>query len=399
MPPFLKALVLLAAIVYLLPGCTTHNLDIRDSEDVNIETSVSGSDIGIEVVIPFDPPSSIGLFNNDARAVTDPSNEQLNALDDLINSKLPGAQTTEDLKKQLARCGENPSACEIQFESSSDDTTAEKEPVSELESELQSIHNIPDTPGSHLVVRESSTLIISLSDARFRSVTLGDDSRLVISSDFTKWILHTLDLKVGRGVQIVARGKDGSSGHDGRSGTHASRDCQNGNNGENSGHGEDGTNGVSIEIKTVSILLTDKVTIDSSAGSGGDGGVGGRGGNGGRADRSDGCAGGAGGAGGRGGDAGSGGDGGDLSIRYVHANPIDGNQLDNSAISKLIHHVSDPGTPGSPGGGGQGGSGGAGRGDVAFGVGGQPGGSGGKAGASGHSSKPGETGTMLLSDE
>ena len=263
-------------------------------------------------------------------------------------------------------------------------------PISELEQQLDYITNLRDDPNNHLVIHDDQTLVVNR-DQSLLSVTLNDNSTLIVRTDTSDWTLHTLRMEVGQGVQIKGRGEDGGDGLAGEPGSDAQRDCENGTNGADGKPGEDGTNGVSITIKTVSLIVAGQLKVDTSGGSGGDGGAGGSGGNGGKADRSEMCRGGSGGPGGRGGDAGKAGNGGNLSIRYVRAYSDDKETLDVDQVKDLIRHDRDPGGPGLPGSSGPGGSGGPGREGEFFGIGSQPGGHAGNDGSPGLEGGPGRT--------
>ena len=269
---------------------------------------------------------------------------------------------------------------------------ADDAPISELEQELEYITDLRDDPNNHLVVHADQTLVVNRDHYQsLRSVTLNDNSTLIVRTDTSDWTLHTLRMEVGQGVQIKGRGEDGGDGPAGEPGSHAQGDCENGTNGTDGRRGEDGTNGVSITIKTVSLIVAGQLKVDTSGGSGGDGGAGGSGGNGGKADRSEMCRGGSGGPGGRGGDAGKAGNGGNLSIRYVRAYSDDKETLDVDQVKDLIRHDRDPGGPGLPGSSGPGGSGGPGREGEFFGLGSQPGGHAGNDGSPGLEGGPGRT--------
>ena len=273
------------------------------------------------------------------------------------------------------------------------DTGPTPRPPTLAEELQQRLSNVSDDPVNHLVVHNGQTFTVNETEAIYRSVTLGDNSKLELSPELTRWNLQTLKLKVGQNVQILGRGKDGDEGRLGSPGDHSPRDCSNGNDGTEGKRGVRGTNGIHIDIKTIDLNFVGRLTVDTSGGSGGKGGDGGNGGNGGRADRSDRCSGGNGGRGGEGGDGGNAGSGGNLSISYVHASADGEGPIDQ--WTNYITHLNSAGSVGLLGSGGQGGDGGAGRGASLV-IDGQPGGSNGNAGNSGESGNPGSAGSTQI---
>lgn len=221
---------------------------------------------------------------------------------------------------------------------------------------------------------------IRKSDSKYKKVNFGDNSTLILSSD---WNLRAQSLQIGNNVHIIGKGVDGVAGEHGGPGKDAKADCTDGSNGKDGKAGKNGGNGLNIFIQA------DKAEIGSlmakiPGGSGGNGGAGGDGGKGGKADRSDSCPGGRGGDGGNGGKAGNGGDGGRLRLS--------GSWKCLDKTRDCITVYAERGEAGQPGSGGKGGAGGPGRGAWLLG-GGQPSGSRGNDGEYGAEGESGETGS------
>ena len=212
---------------------------------------------------------------------------------------------------------------------------------------------------THLEVPRNKTYTVSSADMTFGSVTLQENSTLIVPSKFAKVTLHTKKFVTEKGAKIVARGKVGIGGKDGGKGKNGST-CEIGNIGRRGEPGLDGEDGSSVEIFTTDFVLADSLTVDTSGGNGGNGGRGGNGGNGGGASRSEGCGGRDGGNGENGGRAGDGGDSGALSIHYVDVYLLENMPIRLSIVRTLVKHVATPGTAGLPGEAGNGGFGGPG---------------------------------------
>ena len=238
---------------------------------------------------------------------------------------------------------------------------APSSPVHELERNLTKFFTSgQDIPKTDLVVLKNKTHTIKSATETFGSVTLQENSTLIVPSAFAKVTLHIQKFVTEKGAKVVARGRVGNDGKDGGKGKNGSSACADGDNGRSGGPGLNGKDGSSVEIFTIDFVLAGGLIVDTSGGNGGNGGRGGNGGNGGEASRSAGCGGGDGGAGGTGGRAGNGGASGALSIHYVRAYSSGDAPISLPIVRTRVKHMATPGTAGLPGQAGNGGFGGQG---------------------------------------
>ena len=276
-------------------------------------------------------------------------------------------------------------------EIANNDTSPHDDEDSELESKLPALDNLSDTAADPLVVKAGETYTAKNTLDRFRSVTLQQNSKLEIPTDFSEWTLNTDKLHVGSGARIVGSGKVGNNGVPGNAGNNGPADCVSGKDGSAGQDGGNGSNGTSITLFVVDLVVDENLEIDTRGGAGGNGGAGGRGGSGGKADRSKRCRGANGGNGGNGGAAGNGGNGGDLELSIRN---INGEQIDMSRWGEVIIHEDSPGAAGLGGLGGGGGVGGRGRGKDFFGRS-LPGGNAGTEGTNGRLGQAGKRGVSV----
>jgi len=220
-----------------------------------------------------------------------------------------------------------------------------------------------------------------------RSLSLGDNSTIIIPQTMDGWTVTATDVTIGENVKIIGQGSNGFIGANGTSLSYIAQNCKVGINGANGASGQYGSSGKNISL-TLKIRSIGTLRINVNGTAGGNGGNGGNGGKGGPASCT--CDAGAGGRGGNGGPGGSGGRGGNVKIIY--------SKIGNVTISNSNFLIQNSGGPMGYGGfGGQGGQGGAGGGctDPKAAV--RPAGTPGSAGLSGSRGGMGINGTTTIS--
>src|SRR5688572_6166768 len=147
-----------------------------------------------------------------------------------------------------------------------------------------------------------------------RTLSLGDNSTIIIPQTMDGWTVTATDVAIGENVRIIGQGTNGAAGMGGASaGNIVMKNCSPGMSGTNGAPGKYGSTGKNISL-TLKIRSIGTLSIISNGYAGGNGGQGGYGGKGGPASCT--CDAGAGGNGGNGGLGGNGGNGGNVKIIY-----------------------------------------------------------------------------------
>lgn len=194
----------------------------------------------------------------------------------------------------------------------------------------------------------SKTLTAAERTLSLKSLSLGDNSSIIIPPDMNGWTVTATDVTIGTNVKIFAQGRDAMPQSTVVENSAVASACLAGRNGYSASPGFNGIPGktVSLDLKIRSI---GSLTIYAQGGRGASGSQGQKGGKGGSATCT--CNAGAGGAGGNGGRGGDGANGGNVTIVY--------GKIGNVSVSNSNFVVQNPGGTGGAGGaGGEGGAGG-----------------------------------------
>lgn len=180
-----------------------------------------------------------------------------------------------------------------------------------------------------------------------KSMTLGDNSIVIIPTSMDGWTVTALDVTIGQNVKIVGFEVNGAGGSNGITPPTAAN-CLNGGIGSSGGNGTNGGTGKNVSL-TLRIRQIGSLLVKVPGGYGGYGGYGGGGGMGGSSTCS--CNAGTGGNGGNGGRGGNGGNGGNVTISYK--------AIGSTAVSNANFTIQNGGgNAGAAGGAGTGGLGG-----------------------------------------
>lgn len=144
------------------------------------------------------------------------------------------------------------------------------------------------------------------------TLIMRDSSSIFLNPIKKQNFIHAKAMYVGRGCQIIGRGKNGAQGKQGEPGLTQSAPCRDGYPGKDAGAGAKGKEAVNLSLYTTNLKVNGSLIIDLNGGDGGDGGKGGVGGDGGSGTRV--CPAGNGGDGGNGAAGANGGDGGSVII-------------------------------------------------------------------------------------